>query len=94
MQADVDRLADILTAIPIAKVEQLQRGLSQVWQRFLYRQYSIFPSYLNTTRDLFIEDYIAQGSSSMLPQPVQQLGPEDDAFSTLLQWLYGKMLEH
>lgn len=37
-QADMERVPDILLAVPPARVAELQRGLAKVWRRWGWRQ--------------------------------------------------------
>ncbi|KAK9805381.1 hypothetical protein WJX73_008851 [Symbiochloris irregularis] len=93
-EAQMDQLDSILLAIPPERIEQLQLGLSQVWQRFMYRDYSLFASALNQTRHVYKEDYMTGlREDASLPNTVTGLQQEDDAFATIIQWLYSKRLK-
>ncbi|KAK9805384.1 hypothetical protein WJX73_009679 [Symbiochloris irregularis] len=92
-EADMDRLDDILTAIPAERVEQMQRALSRVWQRFMYRSFPYFGSELLATQDIHDRMYHRAGSNTSLPHPVTHFRDDDDAFATIIQWLYSKCID-
>lgn len=93
-QAQMDRLDSILTGIPPERVKQLQLGLGRVWQRFFYRDYSLFAPLLAQTRTRHVEDYVTEWrADASLPSTKIDLSTEDDAFATIIHWLYSKRLK-
>lgn len=92
MQADVDHLPSILSAISDEDVRKLQEGVERVWQRFLYRSFKAFPAVLNDRRTLkhYQEHWEGRhNNTAWLPHTVDVLG-EDDAFATIMQWLHSR----
>lgn len=89
----MDRLDKILMAISAAKVEQMQSTLSRVWQSFMYREVPLFDRELKTSRNYHQDTYTKPGSNTSLPYSLPHFGEGDDAFATILQWLYGRRVD-
>lgn len=95
MQADMDNLPDILSAISDDSIRKLQDGITHVWQRFLYRSFKAFPAVLHDTRARYSESWESRhNNSAWLPHTVDTLREDDDAFATIMQWLSSRRVRH
>ena len=82
-QADVERLPQILLAVPKARLEAMQRALRTVWQRFMW---SSLPIFRGIVRDLYQSTAPHDPSGeACCDDPAR-----DDAFATVMQWLSHK----
>eukprot|EP00955_Chlamydomonas_euryale_P066949 359700-Chlamydomonas_euryale.AAC.1 len=73
-EAEVERLPEILAAIPEDKVKRMQARLRAVAHRFAY------------TRGKLVRSLVMQDRAEV---PSHQL--DDDAFGTIMQWLYHRI---
>ncbi|KAL4427668.1 hypothetical protein ABPG75_001757 [Micractinium tetrahymenae] len=90
-QADAEKLPEILLAIPEERRLEMQRNLAKVWSRFTYSSYR---PYAQRIRQLQQENGAgAAGAPQLsLPPTVPDLDPDaDDAFGTVMAWLYGRL---
>ncbi|GBF90959.1 exostosin-like glycosyltransferase [Raphidocelis subcapitata] len=117
-EADAERLPELLTAIPEARVRAMQRTLATVWRRFAWMSH---PELHRQLRTLAASNSRAAeaaeaarpkadgggggggggdgnssggGGAAQRAQALHALAPgawRDDAFHTLLQWLYSKL---
>ena len=92
MQADLEKLPDILLAVPEAMLQDLQKNLGHVWHRFLYTSLGV---YERETRDALNRhlSLIHPATPASLPAPLLELKTQDDAFHTIMAILYDKMLD-
>lgn len=82
-QADIERLPQILLAVPKARLKAMQRALRTVWQRFMW---SSLPIFRGIVRDLY-------QSTAPHDPPGEACCDDparDDAFATVMQWLSHK----
>ena len=87
-QADMFKIPEILKAIPEERVAEMQAALALVWRRYVW---SGFRPYGEIVRSRLREREAGTKAAPVLSQPPPALGyapEEDDALSTLMQWLY------
>jgi hypothetical protein len=87
---DLERIPEILLAVPQSEIEAKQRALGKVWRRFFY---SGLKSY-NVTVTNILEENAAkvQPTELSLPSSETIFDPsEDDAFATIIQWLHSRI---
>lgn len=93
-QEDLDKVPQILQAVPPDQVESMQRAVRQVWNRFAYTGYK---PYLNIARSLIQQRLKSERSESgkggNAALAAQRDFAADDAFATILQVLHSRMLE-
>ncbi len=103
-ESDVDRLPEILTAIPPKKISRMQRAAAAVWRRFAWLSH---PVLLRRARELQQAARLKAAESGAgqtegrddeeAQQAVWARGQlgfgewQDDAFGTIMQWLYHKL---
>jgi hypothetical protein len=102
-EADVERLPEILAAIPPARVRRMQRAAAAVWRRFAWLSH---PAVLRQAHELIAAN-AAPGANNTTnrssssnsdadeevfrPRPLAHGGWRGDAFHTLLEWLHHKL---
>eukprot|EP00887_Chlorella_sp_A99_P003579 scaffold7.g3579.t1 len=92
-------VARILLAVPKARVEAMQRRIAQVWSRVAWTSYRPYAKRVRVLQRENAERRRAaagrgEPEGASLPMPVPDLDPErDDAFGTLMQWLYWRLLQ-
>jgi hypothetical protein len=89
---DIERIPELLLAVPPEEIEEKQIAISKVWRRYFY---SGIKSYNATvTRSLADHRENADGKENLsLPLPEKNYDPsQDDAFQTILQWLQSRMM--
>ena len=93
-QADAHTLPEILQAVSPEEVRHKQVALARVWRRFLYADYAAFPAGLERLRRSLAGDMDAQRWPRGSP-PAAYHGAHgnDDAFSTIVEWLYHRLAE-
>ena len=97
LQADVHRLPEILQEVSPEEVRHKQVALSHIWRRFMYTDYPFFDKGLARHKDS--EKWQRDLDAAQWPQPSPpaayhgQYG-RDDAFGTIVQWLYHRMQQH
>lgn len=97
--ADAEKLPEILLAVPKARVEAMQRRIAQVWSRVAWTSYRPYAKRVRVLQRENAERRRAaagrgEPEGASLPMPVPDLDPErDDAFGTLMQWLYWRLLQ-
>ena len=97
-EADAEKLPQILQAIPQQRVEALQRRIGQVWQRYAWSSYHTYAPTIRRYKESNWaegERRIAEGGKDGLSLPAR-VPPSvdlarDDAFHTLMQWLYARL---
>ena len=85
------KIPEILMAVPEERVAKMQAALALVWRRYVW---SGIRPYAEVLRRLLAEREAATRAAPVLSQPPPALGyapEEDDALSTLLQWLYTRI---
>ena len=94
-QSDVERLPEILLSISPQRREEMQHNLAKVWQRFGYNSYRPFAKRIRELQRENAAELAASGSGSRplsLPPTVPDLDPSaDDAFTTIMAWLYHRI---
>ena len=93
-QADAHKLPELLKSVSAETVRRMQTALSHVWRRFLYSDYLAFPEGLKNHRHRLAGDMDAERWPHGSP-PAEYHGPysRDDAFGTIVQWLYHRWLQ-
>ena len=76
LQADVDLVPQILLNVTAGQLLELQQNLGRVWHRFHWASPAIIADHMRT----YVPD--RDRAESII---------QDDAFSTLMQWLYSRM---
>ena len=98
-EADVERLPELLAAIPPDRVRRMQRAMAAVWRRFAWLSHPALHRMALETLDANAEvateaakwgDPLGQRTRPWL-RPLQRGEWRDDAFHTVLQWLYHKL---
>jgi hypothetical protein len=74
-QRSVEALPQVLMSIPEDRILRMQRALSRMWHRFAYVAHPIL-------KNMVVE----QAASRHRTWPF-----EDDAFGTIMQWLYSRI---
>ena len=106
-QADLERLPEILLAVPEERRQEMRRHLAQVWQKFAYSSYR---PYVKRFREVQRGNLRLRGEAApapaaaaggggsigsapvSLPATVEDLDPAaDDAFGTILAWLHSRI---
>eukprot|EP00798_Chlamydomonas_sp_ICE-L_P028399 gene28399-31534_t len=95
-ESDIARTPDILSAITDAQVEKMQQQLSKVWHRFAYAS---GPLHRNQLRTEFLANYKGKASEDWIQsshplRPRKAYPVKDDAFRTIIQWLYGRLMSN
>jgi len=88
----MDYLPEILLSISPARLQRLQEGVRQVWHRFMYRSLPLFRQELLSLGAAEQHPDFGAYASQIDPRLLAQVG-EDDAFATIMQWLYTRMLK-
>ncbi|KFM24871.1 putative glucuronoxylan glucuronosyltransferase F8H [Auxenochlorella protothecoides] len=89
---DVERLPQILKAIPRDEIERLQRNIGRVWRRFLWSSYPLTGPLLQAQLDANLARFNGTEDPSLLPaRDTAHDMSQGDAFQTLMEWLYGRM---
>ena len=96
LQADLGKLPELLKAVTPEEVRHKQVALSHVWRRFLYSDYPLFPLAMKRHKD--DGRHASDLDASLWPHPSPPASyhggfGSDDAFGTILQWLYHRMQE-
>ena len=94
MQSQVPRLPYVVNAISAERQQEMQRRVAMVWHRFLYSSNPLFPKALQSA----IANYKAwhpgdrlTSADASIPAAVHDALGKDDAFSSVLQWLYHRI---
>ncbi|KAG2494839.1 hypothetical protein HYH03_007079 [Edaphochlamys debaryana] len=97
-EADVGRILEILQAVPERSVRAKQAHLGHVWHRFRYASLPGLASELQKRRDnntAIVNKAPPQagpdGGAVHFPRPFKGDGTVDDAFETIMQWLYSRI---
>jgi hypothetical protein len=76
-EADMSKTVDILLSISPERLAAMQKALTKVWHRFRY-----------LSQPALVNELKAIGSRELRPEDTQE-----DAFHTIIQWLYQKSLK-
>ncbi|KAL4457917.1 hypothetical protein ABPG75_012782 [Micractinium tetrahymenae] len=96
-QADLGRLPEILQAVPEERRQAMRRSLATVWQRYAYSSWRPYARAFKHIQwehaDLRAGELGSEGPApASLPATVPGLDPAaDDAFATIMAWLYGRI---
>lgn len=104
-QADVERLPEILLEISQERRQEMQRALGRVWHKLTYSSYRPYAKRFRQIQADHKQEAAAAGGGAdggglggetalalSLPEAVVGLDPEaDDAFATLMGWLYSRI---
>ncbi|KAG2494841.1 hypothetical protein HYH03_007081 [Edaphochlamys debaryana] len=92
-EADVGRILEILQAVPERSVRAKQAHLGHVWHRFRYASLPGLARELRSLREAN-EAKAAGGTEDgavHFPRPFKGDDTVDDAFETIMQWLYSRI---
>lgn len=94
MQGDVSKLPKLLESISDEEILGKQQALGRIWHRFLYADYPFFLAGLRIHKEH--EKWAADLNASLWqdpspPKPYAGQYHKDDAFSTIVQWLYSRL---
>lgn len=89
--ADMEKLPEKLQAIDKIEIEKMQKNLSKVWRRYFYSGLKMFTpivqGYLDERRESTKNAPILSQ-----PPPLTDYNPaEEDAFATIIEWLYSRI---
>ncbi|KAI3432296.1 hypothetical protein D9Q98_003856 [Chlorella vulgaris] len=90
-QKDMQKIPEILAAVSEEQVARMQANLALVWRRHIWTGYR---PYGQQVRQLLEERRNKTNAAPLLsqPPPATDYNPgEDDALSTLMQWLYSRL---
>ncbi|KAG2424765.1 hypothetical protein HXX76_014189 [Chlamydomonas incerta] len=90
-QKDMKEVINILKAVPADRIKAMQANLAKVWMRYRWLGVKMADK---DAREV-VSGHAAQNGGAVRPNPGAQFGAvrEDDAFSTLMQWLYARIPE-
>jgi len=88
-QSDLERVPEILQAIPKSQEDALRAGVHKVWQRFRYRGLTMIENELNG----FVDGNKLGNGGSLREHPGTEFAllRDDDAFHTIIQWLHSRI---
>ncbi|KXZ50759.1 hypothetical protein GPECTOR_15g444 [Gonium pectorale] len=88
-QKDMANIVDILKAVPADKVKAMQDNLAKVWMRYRYLGLKM----ADVDARAVVDAHRATNGGATRPNPGAAFAASrvDDAFSTLMQWLYARM---
>ena len=91
MQAEMDYLPEILLLISSDQLQRMQKARQEVWHRFMYSSLPLFQRELQSLGAT--KHFADQGHVRHLhPHILAQIG-DDDALTTILQWLHSKLTD-
>ena len=97
-ESDIERTPEILRSIPNSLVLQMQRSLAKVWHRFAWTRSQLHRSHMPGMYKENLQHNNRQkwGGAPDLHldhplRPRQRYPVSEDAFSTLMMWLYGRI---
>jgi len=98
-ERDVERVPEILAAVPPEEVARLQAGVRSVWHRYVYTGLKAYKPLLKKVLDANAAEAQVDGMAGDGAQAAggvvsqrERDWDQDDAFDTLIQILYSKML--
>ncbi|GFR49988.1 hypothetical protein Agub_g12134 [Astrephomene gubernaculifera] len=89
LQRDIPNVVDILKRIPPTTVKTMQEKLHKVWHRF--RFLGLRMARAEARKLLEAHQERAGGSAPRHPGAEYSIHAQDDAFDTLMQWLYSRI---
>ncbi len=87
----MELLPQILKSFKQAEIEELQEGVGRVWHRFMYSSLPLYQENIRANRALYRSQAVEHRVPNSLPKPYYGDIVGDDAFSTILQWLYTRI---
>lgn len=90
---EMAELPEKLLAIKRERIEEMQQNIAKVWRRFFYSGIRVYQPFIKTWLKERKKRWEAE-SLPLLSQPAPEFEydpAEDDAFATIIQWLYSKM---
>ncbi len=91
VQSEMDFLPEILLSVSPSKLQRLQQGVRDVWHRFMYKELPLFRQELLSLGAMNQQPELGQYAFQVDPRLLAQVG-EDDAFTTIMQWLHERMM--
>ncbi|GAX75784.1 hypothetical protein CEUSTIGMA_g3227.t1 [Chlamydomonas eustigma] len=89
LQKDIPHMMEILGGIPEERVEEMQRNVHKVWHRFRYMGLKMIETEVDT---ILKRNAINAGGTLPKNEGVEKADSAvDDAFSTIIQWLYWRI---
>ncbi|EFJ52271.1 acetylglucosaminyltransferase [Volvox carteri f. nagariensis] len=92
-------IPELLTAISPERLAKMQRNLARVWHRFAYATGPVMRSHYRASSENIVRNYpreileasykLSQRDSPL--RPVTDFPFQEDAFSTIMQWLYHRI---
>jgi len=93
---DIERIPELLLAVPNVEIEEKQLAIAKVWRRFFYsgiKSYNTTVGRVLADNELRRKDARERQKDLSLPPPESGYDPsQDDAFQTILQWLQSRIL--
>ncbi|GAX76857.1 hypothetical protein CEUSTIGMA_g4303.t1 [Chlamydomonas eustigma] len=92
----VEDVPYILSSVTDDQIARMQRRLTLVWHRFAYTTGSLIQKAVKDTIDRNLNEMPSEKSTLPPHYPVQRVKEypfQDDAFGTIMQWLYAKIPE-
>ncbi|GFR49991.1 hypothetical protein Agub_g12137 [Astrephomene gubernaculifera] len=88
-QKDLAKVVDIVQAVPEGQIRIMQNNLAKVWYRFRYLGLKM----ADADAAAVVSEHRATNGGLLRPNPGAQYAASrvDDAFSTLMQWLYARI---
>lgn len=95
-ESSIEDIPVILKAIPQDQVKRMQLKLSKVWHRFAYASGTLLQAQVNETIGRNLNEVSDLEARGKVPRdyPLQRVRSftfQDDAFGTIMQWLYAKI---
>ncbi|KAG2488211.1 hypothetical protein HYH03_013205 [Edaphochlamys debaryana] len=88
-EAEISKIPEILKAVPADKIAKMQEGISRTWQRFRYIKLKMI---IEDARKVLAGHVSANdGSAPKNLGAAYSVSKQDDAFATIMQWLYSRI---
>jgi hypothetical protein len=81
----------ILLSIPEDRIQRMQRRLGRVWHRFAYTRGKVIRSTFEQFHRENLQGSVQEDSSEQPLKRVRRYPHDDDAFGTIMQWLYSRI---
>ncbi|KAK9909083.1 hypothetical protein WJX75_006916 [Coccomyxa subellipsoidea] len=91
-ESEMDFLPEILLSVSPSRLQLLQKGVRRVWHRFMYKAFPLFQREMLSLGAVDQQPDFGQYASQIDPRLLAQVG-EDDAFATIMQRLYERMIQ-
>ncbi|GFR52399.1 hypothetical protein Agub_g14911 [Astrephomene gubernaculifera] len=100
-ESALEAVPELLEGVAPERLARLQRNLARVWHRFAYATGPVLRQrykFMSDSNDKDLPRDVREGLAKLPPretpfQPVREFAFEDDAFSTIMQWLYHRINE-